>query len=101
MADQLAYEEANLIQRGIRSFAASGPGSWLFVRVLHRIDKPVYRLTDGRHTLANLLSGIPEGCRARPMRRLTAAPAVWRLDLLSVPPRAAGGLPAMSRDRPA
>ncbi len=59
MADQMAYEEANLVQKGIRSFAASGPGSWLFVRVLHRIDKPVYKLTDGRHTLANLLSGIP------------------------------------------
>jgi deazaflavin-dependent oxidoreductase (nitroreductase family) len=43
----------------MRRFAASGPGSWLFVRVLDRIDRPVYRLTRGRHTFANLVSGIP------------------------------------------
>jgi deazaflavin-dependent oxidoreductase (nitroreductase family) len=43
----------------MRRFAASGPGSWLFVRVLHRIDRPVYKLTGGRHTFANLASGLP------------------------------------------
>ncbi len=43
----------------MRRFAASGPGSWLFARVLHRIDRPVYRLTGGRHTFASLVSGIP------------------------------------------
>jgi len=57
--EQLTYEQANLVQRAMRRFAASGPGSWLFVRVLHRIDRPVYRLTGSRHTLANLVSGIP------------------------------------------
>lgn len=55
----MTYEQANLVQRALRRFAASGPGSWLFARVLHRIDRPVYRLTGGRHTFANLLSGIP------------------------------------------
>ncbi len=59
MEEQLTYEQANLVQRAMRRFAASGPGSWLFVRVLHRIDRPVYRLTGSRHTLANLVSGIP------------------------------------------
>jgi deazaflavin-dependent oxidoreductase (nitroreductase family) len=54
-----AYAEANPIQRFLRRFAASGPGSWLFARVLHRIDRPVYRLTRGRHTFASLVSGIP------------------------------------------
>jgi len=39
--------------------AASGPGSWLFARVLHRIDRPLHRLTRGRYTFASLLSGIP------------------------------------------
>ena len=43
----------------MRRFAASGPGSWLFARVLHRIDRPIYRLTGGRHTLASLVSGLP------------------------------------------
>jgi deazaflavin-dependent oxidoreductase (nitroreductase family) len=59
MAERLTYEQANLVQRALRRFAASGPGSWLFARVLHRIDRPVYRMTRGRHTFANLVSGIP------------------------------------------
>jgi deazaflavin-dependent oxidoreductase (nitroreductase family) len=59
MSDSRAYSQANLVQRFLRRFAASGPGSWLFARVLHRIDRPVYRLTRGRHTFATLVSGIP------------------------------------------
>jgi deazaflavin-dependent oxidoreductase (nitroreductase family) len=43
----------------MRRFAATGPGSWLFARILHRIDGPVYRLTGGRHTFGNLASGLP------------------------------------------
>jgi deazaflavin-dependent oxidoreductase (nitroreductase family) len=31
----------------------------VFARVAHRIDRPVYRLTRGRHTFANLVSGLP------------------------------------------
>jgi deazaflavin-dependent oxidoreductase (nitroreductase family) len=57
--EQLTYAQANAAQRAIRRFAASGPGSFLFARVLHHIDRPVYRLTGGRHTFANLVSGIP------------------------------------------
>ncbi|MGO9889025.1 MAG: nitroreductase family deazaflavin-dependent oxidoreductase [Solirubrobacteraceae bacterium] len=59
MAEPLTFERANAVQKAIRRLAASGPGAWLFARVLHRIDRPVYRLTRGRHTFANLLSGIP------------------------------------------
>jgi deazaflavin-dependent oxidoreductase (nitroreductase family) len=43
----------------MRRFAASGPGSWLFARVMHHIDRPVYSLTNGRHTFASLASGLP------------------------------------------
>jgi deazaflavin-dependent oxidoreductase (nitroreductase family) len=43
----------------MRRFAATDLGSWLFARVLHRIDRPVYRLTGGRHTFGNLASGLP------------------------------------------
>jgi deazaflavin-dependent oxidoreductase (nitroreductase family) len=57
--DPFALERANTVQRALRRFAASGPGSWLFARLLHRIDRPVYRLTRGGHTFASLLSGIP------------------------------------------
>ena len=31
----------------------------MFARVAHRIDRPLYRLTRGRHTFANLVSGLP------------------------------------------
>lgn len=57
--EPVTFENANALQRALRLVAASGPGAWLFARVLHRIDRPVYRLTRGRHTFASLLSGIP------------------------------------------
>ena len=59
MDESLTYARANALQRFLRRFAGSGPGSWLFARVLHRIDRPVYRLTRGRQTFASLVSGIP------------------------------------------
>jgi deazaflavin-dependent oxidoreductase (nitroreductase family) len=33
--------------------------SWLYVRVLHHIDRPIYRLTRGRHTFVNWVSRLP------------------------------------------
>ena len=41
MRETGSYVDANAIQRLLRSFAASGPGSWLFARILHHIDRPV------------------------------------------------------------
>jgi deazaflavin-dependent oxidoreductase (nitroreductase family) len=58
-ADASAYARANVFQRGMRQFAASGPGSWMFARLLHHIDRPVFRLTRGRATLGSLVSGLP------------------------------------------
>ena len=55
----VTYARANLLQRALRRLGASRPGSWLFARILHHIDRPVYRLTRGRHTFASLLSGLP------------------------------------------
>lgn len=55
----LAFDQANAIQRALRRFAASGPGSWLFARVMHHIDRPVHRLSKGRFTFASLVSGLP------------------------------------------
>lgn len=57
--DRFSFDRANPFQKALRRVAASGPGAWLFARVLHRVDRPVYRLTRGRHTFAGLLSGIP------------------------------------------
>ena len=59
MSQPITYDQANVVQRFLRRFAASGPGAWLFARVLHHIDRPVHRLTRGRYTFASLLSGIP------------------------------------------
>lgn len=47
------------MRRVLLRFAASGPGAWLFSRVLQRLDEPVLRLTRGRATLASLLAGLP------------------------------------------
>jgi deazaflavin-dependent oxidoreductase (nitroreductase family) len=59
VSESANYDRANVVQRGLRRFAASGPGSWLFARVLHRIDRPFWRLTRGRYTFSSLLSGLP------------------------------------------
>jgi deazaflavin-dependent oxidoreductase (nitroreductase family) len=54
-----AFDDANPLQRFLRRFAASGPGSRLFAHVLHRVDKPLYRATGGRVTAAGALAGLP------------------------------------------
>jgi deazaflavin-dependent oxidoreductase (nitroreductase family) len=54
-----AFDDANGPQRFLRRFAASGPGSWCFARVLHRLDAPLYRATRGRITVAGALAGLP------------------------------------------
>lgn len=59
MSEPIAFDRANPIQKALRRLAATGPGSWLFARVLHHIDRPVHRITGGRHTFASLLSGLP------------------------------------------
>ena len=55
----MRYREANPIQRFIRWSAATAPVSWVYVRVLHHIDRPIYRLTRGRHTFVNWVSALP------------------------------------------
>jgi deazaflavin-dependent oxidoreductase (nitroreductase family) len=47
------------MRRWVRSFAASRPGSWLFARILQRMDEPVLRATRGRANLTSLLAGLP------------------------------------------
>jgi deazaflavin-dependent oxidoreductase (nitroreductase family) len=55
----LTYADANLFRKLTRRFAASGPGSWLFARVAHHLDRPVYKLTNGRYTFGSVVSGLP------------------------------------------
>jgi deazaflavin-dependent oxidoreductase (nitroreductase family) len=59
MSEPTSYDHANTAQRILRRFSASGPGSWLFARLLHRIDRPIHRLTRGRYTFSSLVSGLP------------------------------------------
>jgi deazaflavin-dependent oxidoreductase (nitroreductase family) len=58
-SEPLTFAEANAAQRAVRRFASSGPGSWVFARLAHHLDRPVHRWTDGRHTAASLLTGLP------------------------------------------
>ena len=53
------FAEANAFQRALRRFAASGPGSWLFSRVLDRLDRLTFRATKGRHLMSSMLSALP------------------------------------------
>ena len=53
------YAQANAAQRGLRRFAASGPGSWLFARILDPLDRLTFRVTKGKHLFTSLLSALP------------------------------------------
>lgn len=55
----MRYREATPLQRFLRWSAATAPVSWLYVRVLHHLDRLSYRLTRGRHTFSSWLSGLP------------------------------------------
>jgi deazaflavin-dependent oxidoreductase (nitroreductase family) len=55
----ITFDRANGMQKAIRRIGATGPGSWLFSRTLHHIDKPIAKLTRGRHTLVSMTSGLP------------------------------------------
>lgn len=57
--EPISFDQANAAQRAVRSFASSGPGSWIFARISHRLDKPVYNATGGKHTVASLIAGLP------------------------------------------
>ncbi|MEQ4209191.1 nitroreductase/quinone reductase family protein [Actinopolymorpha sp. B9G3] len=51
--------EAGPFARFVRWSSATAPVSWVYARILHRIDALVYRRTHGRHTASSLVSGLP------------------------------------------
>jgi deazaflavin-dependent oxidoreductase (nitroreductase family) len=51
--------EAKPLARLARWSSATAPVSWVYARILHRIDALVYRRTGGRHTASSLVSGLP------------------------------------------
>ena len=61
MADPgaITYDHANALHKSMRWIGASVPGAWVLSRTLHHIDKPIAKLTKGRHTLGSLTTGLP------------------------------------------
>jgi deazaflavin-dependent oxidoreductase (nitroreductase family) len=55
----VSYGDAGPARRALRRLAASGPGARAFAPLLHRLDRPVYRLTGGRATVGSLVAGLP------------------------------------------
>ncbi len=53
------YRRPNVLQRAMQQIGASRPGAWLFKRMLHPIDKVLFKLTNGRMTVPGLLAGLP------------------------------------------
>lgn len=49
----------NPLYRFTRTLASSLAGTHLFSRIMPRLDRPVFRLTGGRHSAASLLTGLP------------------------------------------
>jgi deazaflavin-dependent oxidoreductase (nitroreductase family) len=53
------YADADPLRRLIRRAAGTKPGSWVFARVAHHLDRLVFRASGGRTTLASWVSGLP------------------------------------------
>ena len=53
------FDQANVVQRGMRLLAGTRPMAWLFARVLHHLDGPVMRRSAGRHSVSAALTGLP------------------------------------------
>jgi deazaflavin-dependent oxidoreductase (nitroreductase family) len=53
------YADAAPPRKLVRRAAATKPGSWVFARAAHRLDKVVYRASKGRSTAASWVSGLP------------------------------------------
>ena len=54
-----SYAEAGRFHRAVRSFGNSRAGAALFAPIANRLDSLVLRLTRGRRTAFDLLTGIP------------------------------------------
>jgi deazaflavin-dependent oxidoreductase (nitroreductase family) len=61
LQQELAYRAdlPNAAQRGMQVVAQTKPGSWVLQRTLYRLDRPLYRWTDGRMTVPGVVTGLP------------------------------------------
>ncbi|MBU6245509.1 MAG: nitroreductase family deazaflavin-dependent oxidoreductase [Actinomycetales bacterium] len=53
------FRPPNPAQVAMQRVGSTAAGSWVFQRTLYRIDRPLYRWTDGRMTVPGLLTGLP------------------------------------------
>ena len=53
------YKDAGLFKRIVRRTAGTRPMAWLYERIQTPIDRFVYRVTRGKTTLSEWLSGLP------------------------------------------
>ena len=53
------YAQAGRFRRVVRQLVTSAPVAWLAVRFLPGIDRRVYRLTKGRQTFSEWMTGLP------------------------------------------
>ena len=49
----------NAVQQFLQFIPKSKPGAWFSARTLHHFDRPLLRMTHGRHSLTSLMSGLP------------------------------------------
>ena len=55
----MRFDEANFVQRLMRQLGGRRPMARFFARTLHRLDLPVMRLTGGRSSVTEALTGLP------------------------------------------
>ena len=50
---------SNVFRKLARDLSATAPVSWVLSHTLHRVDKLVFRFTDGKHTFSSIFTGLP------------------------------------------
>lgn len=61
VAEDLGYEhrQPNKAQAAVQTVASSKLGAWAFSKTVRHLDDAVTRMTHGRHTVPELLAGLP------------------------------------------
>ena len=50
---------SNAFRKLARNLSATAPVSWLLSHTLHRVDKLVFRFSDGKRTFSSFVTGLP------------------------------------------
>jgi deazaflavin-dependent oxidoreductase (nitroreductase family) len=57
--NNVGFDQANAVQRGFRHLGGTRPMAWLSARLLHHLDGPVLRRSNGRRCVTTMLTGLP------------------------------------------